>query len=112
MNYSSKKSRHTSPPNWHKWHHPWLPYPEPLTMPEIVTLEPISSPQCRASPTCSTHPEENSSSLQTTESGEVDYRSLWVSAQAELAVERAVRETYQHIATERLLRIMELENGR
>lgn len=50
--------------------------------------------------------------LPTTESGDVDYRSLWVSAQAELAVERAVRETYQHIATERLLRIMELENGR
>ena len=81
-------------------------------MPEIVTLEPISSPLCRASLTCSIHPEENSSLLPTTESGDVDYRSLWVSAQAELAVERAVRETYQHIATERLLRIMELENGR
>jgi hypothetical protein len=50
--------------------------------------------------------------LPTTENGEVDYRSLWIDAQAELAVEKAVRETYQQIATERLLRIMELENGR
>jgi hypothetical protein len=50
--------------------------------------------------------------LPTTENGEVDYRSLWIDAQAELAVEKAVRETYQQIATERLLRIVELENGR
>jgi hypothetical protein len=37
---------------------------------------------------------------------------LWIDAQAELAVEKSVRETYQQIATERLLRIVELENGR
>ena len=107
-----KKSRHTSPPNWRKWHHPWLPYPEPLTFPETNMLDLTSLQLCRASLTCSTPQEGNSSLLPTTENGEVDYRSLWIDAQAELAVEKAVRETYQQIATERLLRIVELENGR
>ena len=109
---SLQKPPPTSPQNWHKWHHPWLPYPEPLTNHGTNMLACIYLPPCQASPTCSTHPEENSSLPPKTESGEPDYRALWVEAQAELAVEKAVRECYQQIATERLLRIMELENGR